>query len=267
MDRQSVAILGRMKVHALARRSPRNGLHRMFDDVSPLPPVDLLVIAPHPDDAEIGCGGLILHARAIGMKVAILDLTSGEPTPHGSLERRTAETAAANAILQPDWRLNLGLPNRNLEPTLAARRQLASVFRRARPKVLFAPHWEDAHPDHLAATELVEAARFWSKLSRSDIPGEPWHPARVLYYFGIHLRNHPRPAFVLDISAHLESKMSAIRCYESQFVTGRAQVFPTPLDDIRDRARYWGWSIGRAYGEPFASREELGVASLGGLVL
>ena len=238
----------------------------MFDDSSPLPQVDLLVVAPHPDDAEIGCGGLLLHARAIGLRTGILDLTSGEPTPRGTPALRAAETAAATAILQPDWRGNLGLPNRSLEPTLEARRLLASVFRRTRPKVLFAPHWEDAHPDHLAATELVEAARFWSKLSRSDIPGEPWHPARVLYYFGIHLRNHPRPAFVLDIGDHLEQKMAAIRCYHSQFVDGRPDVFPGPLDDIRDRARYWGWSIGRAYGEPFASREELGVASLGGLV-
>lgn len=241
-------------------------IFRMFDDTTPLPELDLLVVAPHPDDAEIGCGGLILHARSIGMRVGILDLTSGEPTPRGSLERRAAETAAATKLLQPDLRLNLGLPNRNLEPTLEHRRCLASVFRRTRPKVLFAPHWEDAHPDHLAATELVEAARFWSKLSRSDIPGQPWHPSRVLYYFGIHLRNHPRPAFVLDISEHLETKMAAIRCYESQFIEGRPNTFPTILDDIRDRARYWGWSIGRPFGEPFASREELGLTSLGSLV-
>jgi N-acetylglucosamine malate deacetylase 1 len=84
----------------------------------------------------------------------------------------------------------------------------------------------------------------------------------MLYYFSIHLRIHPRPGFVLDITDAIEEKLAAIRCYESQFVTGRPQEFPTPLDDIRDRARYWGWTIHRPWGEPFASREEVGIASL-----
>jgi N-acetylglucosamine malate deacetylase 1 len=94
-------------------------------------------------------------------------------------------------------------------------------------------------------------------LSRSDLPGEPFHPPRVLYYFSIHLRIHPQPAFVFDISEAIEAKMQSIRCYESQFLTGKSQQFPSPLDDIRDRARYWGWSINAAYGEPYASRESV----------
>ena len=224
--------------------------------------LDLLVVATHPDDAEIGTGGALLAAKAEGLTTGVLDLTSGEPTPHGSLEIRARETAAATAVLQLDWRENLGLPNRSLEPTLAARRALAGVFRRTRPKIILAPYWDDAHPDHIAACQLVEAARFWAKLTKSDLPGDPYWPPRLLYYFSIHLRIQPKPAFVLDISPHIDRKMQAIRCYESQFVTGRAATFPSPLDDIRDRARYWGWSIGTAYGEPFASREEIGLKSL-----
>jgi len=229
-------------------------------------PLDLLVVAPHPDDAEIGVGGTILRSKSQGLSVGVIDLTSGEPTPHGSLEIRARETAAATKVLQLDWRENLGLPNRSLEPTLAARRALAGVFRTTRPKIIFAPYWEDAHPDHLAACELVEAARFWSKLSKSDLAGEPYWPPRILYFFSLHLKVHPRPSFVIDISGTIESKMQAIGCYESQFVAGRPREFPTPLDDIRDRARYWGWSIGTRYGEPFASREEIGLKGLEGLI-
>src|SRR4051812_36702067 len=126
--------------------------------------LDALVVAPHPDDAELGMGGTIARLMGQGWKVGILDLTSGEPTPLGSPEIRARETAAANAALGGPWRENLGLPNRSLEATLAYRRTLAAAFRRVRPRLLFAPFWEDAHPDHLAATRLVEDARFWSKL-------------------------------------------------------------------------------------------------------
>src|SRR5438445_12163529 len=101
--------------------------------------LDILVIAPHPDDAELGAAGAILKFKSEGAKVGILDLTSGEPTPFGSLEKRAAETAAATKILGLDWRQNLGLPNRSLEPTLEARREMAIVIRQTRPKWLFEP--------------------------------------------------------------------------------------------------------------------------------
>ncbi len=223
--------------------------------------LDVLAIAPHPDDAEISVGGTLVSCRRQGLRVGVLDLTNGEPTPHGSLEIRAQETAAASKILELDWRHNLGLPNRTLEHTLDARRALATIFRLTKPRILLAPYWEDSHPDHVAATSLIEAARFWSKLSRTDMDGEPFHPPLIYYYFSIHLRVHPQPAFVFDISDTIEEKLASVRCYESQFITGRNQEFPSPLDDIRDRARYWGWSIGRKFGEPFASRESLGIDS------
>ena len=226
----------------------------------------MLVIAPHPDDAELGMAGAIMRFRDEGLKVGILDLTSGEPTPHGSLELRAQETAAATKILGVDWRENLGLPNRSLEPTLEARRQLAAVFRRVRPRFLFAPYWVDAHPDHLAAVELVEAARFWSKLSKSDLPGEPHHPARLFHYFSVHLRVVTPPTFVLDISPYWERKRASIECYHSQFIAGRSPDSPTFIDHLRDQAAYWGWSIGTHYAEPFACREPLGLSSFRDLI-
>ena len=229
-------------------------------------PLDILVVAPHPDDAEIGTGGTILRCNSEGLRVGVVDLTNGEPTPHGDPVTRAKETDAATEILKLDWRENLGLPNRNLVSDLDARRELATVFRLTRPKTILAPYWEDAHPDHVAASELTDAARFWAKLSKSDMPGDPFWPEQIFYYWSIHLRIHPKPAFVFDISDVIEQKMESIRGYESQFVTGRSTEHPTILDDIRDRARYWGWTIGKAYGEPFASREEIGISNFEALV-
>lgn len=228
--------------------------------------VDALIVAPHPDDAELGAAGAILKLKQAGLRVGVLDLTDGEPTPFGSVEIRGRETAAATDVLGLDWRGNLGLPNRAMEPTLAARAQLAGVFRQLRPRWLFAPYWEDAHPDHSAATQLIEAARFWSKLTKTDLPGEPHHPQRIYYYYCVHLKLAPQPAFVLDISDVWEQKLQAIRCYHSQFVEGRPSEPPTFLDRLRDEAAYWGKSIGTRYGEPYASREPLGMSDLRSLV-
>jgi N-acetylglucosamine malate deacetylase 1 len=229
--------------------------------------LDALVVAPHPDDAELGMGGTIVRLGQAGWKVGILDLTSGEPTPLGSLERRAAETAAANALLGNPWRQNLGLPNRSLEPTLIHRRAVAAVFRQVRPRLLFAPYWEDAHPDHLAATALAESARFWSKLTKSDIPGEPFHPARILYYFSVHLRIFEQPSFVLDISGQLDAKVAALRCYRSQLVENQPPGRPTVIQSVCDRTRYWGHLAGVDHAEPFASREPIGLSGLAQLLL
>lgn len=224
-------------------------------------PLDVLVVAPHPDDAEISVGGTIVCSRQRGLQVGVIDLTNGEPTPHGSCELRQRESESASRVLDLSWRENLGLPNRSLENDLESRRVLAGVLRLTRPRIILAPYWEDSHPDHVAASQLTEAARFWAKLSKSDLPGEPFWPPRIYYYFSIHLRIHPRAAFVLDISAAIDEKIQAVQCFESQVITGRSDQFPTVIDDIRDRARYWGWTIGSAFGEPFASREEVGLTS------
>ena len=228
--------------------------------------LDVLVIAPHPDDAELGMGGGILKMLAEGLKVGVLDLTSGEPTPHGSLEIRAAETQAATDVLKLSWRGNLGLPNRSLEPTLAARKELASVIRLTRPRWLFAPYWTDAHPDHTAATQLFDAARFWAKLSKTDMPGERFHPERIFNYYCVHLKMHATPAFVLDISEFWEQKLEAIGCFQSQFVTGREQMDPSFLDQLKIEAAYWGKTIGVKYGEPYNSREPIGLSSFQKLV-
>jgi bacillithiol biosynthesis deacetylase BshB1 len=228
--------------------------------------LDYLVVAPHPDDAELGAGGAILLLKSQGATVGILDLTDGEPTPYGSPEIRKQETEAASALLGLDWRGNLGLPNRRLENDLSSRSLLAGVFRQVRPRYLLAPYWEDAHPDHVAASALVDAGRFWAKFTKTDLPANPHFPKRVFYYFCVHLRLHRSPSFILDVSAVHETKMKVLSCYRSQFLQGRPTTPPTFLDDLRDRARYWGWSIGVSYGEPFVCREGIGLRGLRDLV-
>jgi N-acetylglucosamine malate deacetylase 1 len=230
-------------------------------------PLDLLVIATHPDDAEISVGGTIVRCARGGKRVGVVDLTSGEPTPEGTPERRRAETAAATKVLGLVWRENLGLPNRSLENTLEARRLVAGVLRTTQPKIVLAPYWDDSHPDHVVASRLSDDSRFWAKLTKSDLPGRPFWPPRMFYYWSVHLRIHPKPAFVLDITDCIEAKMEAVSAYRSQFPPSRSSTFPTPLDDIRDRARYWGWTIGKGYGEPFGSREEIGLRDLDAIIV
>ncbi len=229
-------------------------------------PLDFLVVAPHPDDAELGMGGTIAKMVAEGWRVGILDLTSGEPTPHGSEVRRRQETLKATEILGVAWRGNAGLPNRKLEPTLEARELIASYFRVLQPRWIFAPYWEDAHPDHVAATQLIEAARFWAKLSKTEMPGERFHPERIYYYFCIHLRLAVQPDWIVDISEHWDQKLESVLAYQSQFVEGRPTEPPTMIDRIRDDAANWGRLINRKYGEPMATKEPLAMKSLRDLI-
>jgi len=219
--------------------------------------LDALVVAPHPDDAELGMGGTIALMLAKGLRVGVLDLTDGEPTPFGSVEIRARETAAATAVLGIPWRENLGLPNRRLRATLRARALLAGVIRRTQPRWLFAPHWQDAHPDHTAATRLVEAARFWAKLTKCDLPGEPWHPERIYHYASVHLKVVMRPAFVVDISSTWELKARSVACYASQFPQTAPR--PTIIERVAASASWWGAMIGTMHGEPFTAREPIGL--------
>jgi LmbE family N-acetylglucosaminyl deacetylase len=149
-----------------------------------------------------------------------------------------------------------------VQADLESRHQLAGMIRQLQPRRLFAPYWEDAHPDHVAASALVDAARFWAKLSKSDLPGAPCYPERIIYYFAVHLRLNVSPSFVIDISAHIDAKMDVLRCYQSQFVQGRPTEYPTILDDLRELSRYWGWTIGVRHGEPFLTREAVGLRGL-----
>ena len=162
------------------------------------PMASLLVIGPHPDDQELGMGGSIARFVEQGHRVHIVDMTDGEPTPRGSPETRAAESAAAAKILGVE-RTQLGLVNRQVVHDIPSRHKLAAVIRIHKPEILFLPYPLDAHPDHVAVTKIGEDARFDAKLTRSSIPGEPWYPKRIIYYFCTHLRLSIQPTFCLDV--------------------------------------------------------------------
>jgi len=218
-----------------------------------------VVVAPHPDDAELGMGGTIARLVAEGHAVHIVDLTDGEPTPCGTRERRAAEAADADRILGTT-RTNLGLANRALVHTLEARHALAAVLRAQRCDILFAPHPEDTHPDHIAATRIAEDARFDAKLTRSAIPGDPIHPRRLVHYYCTHLKAVPAPTFALEISPYRETKRAAILAYRSQVVDHLPNRRLPEDVDLRDR--FMGSRLGVEAAEPFWCRELLGVESL-----
>jgi bacillithiol biosynthesis deacetylase BshB1 len=217
-----------------------------------------LVIAAHQDDAEVGMGGTIISLIKRGYDISILDLSDGEPTPYGSVEIRAKETRAASQILGVMKRVLLGLKNREIFDTAENRKLVAGVIRELRPNVIFAPYWEDIHPDHVQAAALVDAARFYSKFVKSDLPYEPWYPRRTLYYFSTHIRVKFIPSLVFDISGYLDQKIAAISAYESQFVNHPQNALV--LEGVRSEALYWGRQIGVQAGEPFVSRENLKVS-------
>ncbi|MDQ7843331.1 MAG: bacillithiol biosynthesis deacetylase BshB1 [Armatimonadota bacterium] len=219
----------------------------------------ILAVGPHPDDVEIGMGGTVLVLRAAGHEVVLCDLTNGEPTPIGTPERRAREAAEAAGILGVR-RITLEMPNRTLADTVENRQALAEVIRSVRPEILFIPYWEDAHPDHVAAAALGEAARFYAKLTKVSIPHAPWYPRRVVHFLCSHYALSVRPTFVVDISGQIDTKLRAVAAYASQFGPERGnEGF---FEELRAVGRYYGALIHRAYGEPFVMREVPGLLGL-----
>jgi bacillithiol biosynthesis deacetylase BshB1 len=222
----------------------------------------ILVIGPHPDDQELGMGGTIIRLASQGHTVHLVDMTNGEPTPHGSVEVRAKESAAAARIMGVGRTL-LGLKNREVVHDLESRHKLAALMRVHRPDWLFVPYPVDAHPDHVAVTRIAEDARFDAKLTRSAIPGEPWHPKRIIYYFCTHLRMNFPASFCMDISDQMGKKMQAMTAYGSQFQKHAAGNVP---EMVRSVNAYFGTRIGTAYAEPFFSQEMLGFHGLDQMV-
>jgi bacillithiol biosynthesis deacetylase BshB1 len=227
------------------------------------PLFDVMCIGAHPDDVEIGMGGTVAKLVAEGKRVAIVDLTNGEPTPHGTPETRAAESAEAARILGVERR-TLTQSNRYLFDTVEARTELAEVIRELRPRVLFVPYADDAHPDHIAASAIAVAARFYSKFTKTDMSGEPYFPERVYRYMAVHLRVVAEPSFIVDITEQMDTKLEAISAYESQFSAnpGNAGIF----DLMRQTGGMWG-ALGRVgAGEPFFALEPLAIRSVSDLI-
>jgi N-acetylglucosamine malate deacetylase 1 len=223
----------------------------------------ILAIGPHPDDVEIGVGGTLLTLAAAGHTVHLLDMTNGEPTPQGNPAIRAKEMAAGAEVLGVAGRTTLDLPNRYVMDHIEARTKVAEVIRTVRPDLLLVPYWIDAHPDHVATSQICDAARFQAKLTKTDMAGQPWYPSKILYYLCSHLRIAFPASVIVDVSEHFETKVRALKCYPSQF----ERDGEWPVVELMTRyAKYFGALIGSDYGEPLISREPLGVTDIRDLI-
>jgi bacillithiol biosynthesis deacetylase BshB1 len=222
--------------------------------------LDVLVIAAHPDDAEICVGGTILRLTDAGRRVGIVDLTRGEMGTRGTPEERNAEMRAASERMQLSARECLGLPDGRIEPGVEARERLAAVIRRFAPHLVLAHHLDDLHPDHAAAARLAKEAWYLSGLARlAELDGgaPAQRPKRLLHFMG-HVPFEP--TLVVDVGPVWQRKLELVRCYASQLApadaTDRGQHFLFGADiltRVETRARYWGERISARYGEPLLS--------------
>lgn len=223
--------------------------------------VDLLAVFPHPDDAELTCGGTLLKAARQGHRVGILDLTRGELASRGTVETRQEEAKQAASLLKVSHRENLGLPDGGLTSDPGMRRVVALAIRRLLPKVVVttAPSPYGRHPDHRVTGDLVRDACYMAGLRMLDPDSPPHRPTKVLHALSFR-EDYMAPSFVVDISDELETKLQAIGCYGSQFdgLTQAGEVYPNgePLADIiRHQAAHYGSLIRARYGEPFHTTE------------
>lgn len=227
-----------------------------------MPPLDLLAIAAHRDDAELTCGGTLIRAADAGKRVGVIDLTQGEMGTRGSADLRAAEAAAGAQVMGLAVRENLALPDAGIRNTDETRAALVQVIRRLRPRVVIAPAPRGRHPDHRLATELIRDACFLAGLAKfapGDAPA--FRPFKMLHTIAFR-EDATKPTFIVDVSAQFARKMDAVRCYSSQFdgATQAGEVYPNGeslYDMITHHAAHYGSRIRVQYGEPFYTDETM----------
>jgi len=223
-------------------------------------PVDLLAIGPHPDDIEIGIGGIVAKHAALGHRVGLCDLTAGEMGSNGTVEERLAEAEAAGKVLGATWRVNLRLPDRAIGTSPDHQRAVAGLVRSARPRVVAIPYWSDRHPDHIAASHLLTEGVFSAGLRRYQADGDAWKPELICYYF---INDMAAPSFVVDVSEHYETKRRALACHVTQFQPPQPDAVATRLTSVRfrqlveSRDAQFGAVAGVAFAEGVVVRDPL----------
>lgn len=220
--------------------------------------VDVLVISPHPDDVELGCGGTVAKFVQSGHKVALFELTQGELGSRGSPEIRRAEAEAAAQVLGVAYRENAGLPDGFINASNHQHRLVViEAIRKFRPQILIYPYPEDRHPDHGATGKLCEEAIFLAGLHKIKTGYSPHRPQ---FFFAFHQAWEGKVSFIVDISNTWEIKKKALLCFQSQFYDPNSNepetliAQPDFLDIIEARARANGFKIRSKYGESFWHR-------------
>lgn len=227
--------------------------------------VEVLLFGAHPDDVEWGAGGIALLLQQKGVSFALIDLTAGEMGNRGTPATRAQEAERAAQFLGGVPRENLGLPDCGVMDTPDARKLVADVIRRYRPALVLAPFWKDRHPDHVAAGRIVRNSRIHCALRKSGSPDPP-HKPNAFLYFPLHYA-HPRPSFVVNISAVHERKLELLRLHKSQFAKTAEQfgVISHGLGDylfaLESRDRFFGSLIDERHGEALISDRPLAISN------
>ena len=220
--------------------------------------LDFLAFGPHPDDAEIGAGGMLLKMKRLGHRTGIVDMTTGD-MGWGTPEIRAGESAQAAKLLELDVRENMDLGDCRVEDTFENRCKAAALIRRHQPQVVLAPYYDLpigrglGHNDHYKSGEIVANAFNLAHLAKAPIPGEPYQARAIWHYF---IPPGTKATFVVDISDVYERWLDAIDCHQSQFYhpdRPRPANLPHPREAFESSARYWGWQIGARYGQGFLS--------------
>lgn len=236
--------------------------------------LDILVMAAHPDDAELSCSGTILAAIAQGKKVGIVDFTRGELGTRGTPEIRLQESADASQIMGLHARENLELADGFFQNDQASQLKLIQVIRRYQPDIVLANALEDRHPDHGKGAKLAIDACFLAGLRQIKTKDSleeqvAWRPKHLFHYIQ---DRYLEPDFVLDISAHWDTKEKAIRAFKSQFFDPSSAEpmsyisSPEFLKFIEARSREMGHKIGVTYGEGFQSQRMIGLSDFSALL-
>jgi bacillithiol biosynthesis deacetylase BshB1 len=232
--------------------------------------VDILVIAAHPDDAELSCGATIAKHVAEGKTVGIVDLTQGELGTRGTIDIRAQEAEAGRKILGAAFRKNLQLADGFFANDADHQLEVIKAIRSYQPEIVLSNTISDRHPDHGRAASLVRDACFYAGLRKistvvDDKDQPAWRPKKVYHFIQT---NYVQPDFVVDVSEYWETKMAAIRAFSSQFDAKQNNepqtILTTPLflNFIEARGRELGHAIGAAYGEGFTVNQAIGVNGL-----
>jgi N-acetylglucosamine malate deacetylase 1 len=237
--------------------------------------LDILVLAAHPDDVELGAAGTIAKHIAMGYRVGVIDFTRGELGTRGTPEVRAEEAAAAAKILGVSVRENLGLADGFFQNDPAHQMPVIRAIRKYQPSIVIANAVSDRHIDHGKGASLAYDASFLSGLTKIETlddagkPQQAWRPQVVYHYIQSHFL---QPDLVVDISEFFKIKMESIRAFKSQFFDPNSTEPQTYISNpgfmrmIESRAQELGHSIGVEYGEGFTVRRVPGVKSLFDLI-
>lgn len=236
--------------------------------------LDILVLAAHPDDAELGCGGTIAKHVSLGHKVGVVDFTKGELGTRGTPQTRDEEAAESARILGLSARENLGLKDGFFQNDKENQIAVIRVIRKYRPEIVLANAIYDRHPDHGKGAELAYDSCFLAGLAKIETSQDgkiqaPWRPKAVYHYIQSQLIE---PDFVIDISAFWGKKMEAVRAFRTQFYDPASKEPDTYISNpgflklLESRANEFGHAIGTSYGEGFTVRRIIGANNLFDLI-